>query len=32
MSKTLNEPQSLSQQILVFRTFVKLLFQSVPHG
>ena len=31
LSKALKEPQSLSEQILVFRTFVKLLFQPVQH-
>jgi hypothetical protein len=27
LSKALKEPQSLPEQILVFRSFVKLLFQ-----
>jgi len=32
LSKALKEPQSLPEQILVFRSFVKLLFQPVQHA
>lgn len=32
LSKALKEPQSLPEQILVFRSFVKLLFQPVHHA
>ena len=32
LSKALKEPQSLPGQILVFRSFVKLLFQPVQHA
>lgn len=31
LSKALKEPQSLPEQVLVFRSFVKLLFQPVQH-
>lgn len=31
MSKTLNDPRRLERQILVFRSFVKLVFAPAPH-
>jgi TetR/AcrR family transcriptional repressor of nem operon len=32
LSKALKEPQSLPEQILVFRNFIKMLFQPVQHA